>query len=81
MMRLSRPWTEPWKAQQKRSKRFPPAIQVRALVKMMMIDSAEVVSDLAAPPSNKLEKLIGAKTIIDHGRCDDDRYNPNTDNR
>ena len=46
---------------QKQSKRFPPVIQTRALVKMMMIDCAETVSDLTAPPSNKLEKLSGAR--------------------
>jgi toxin HigB-1 len=44
-----------------RSKRFPPEIQGRALVKMMMIDSAETVSDLTAPPSNRLEKLSGSR--------------------
>ncbi len=35
---------------------------MRALVKMMMIDSAETVSDLSAPPSNRLEKLSGARS-------------------
>jgi proteic killer suppression protein len=44
-----------------RSKRLPPEIQMRALVKMMMIDSAETVSDLTAPPSNRLEKLSGTR--------------------
>jgi proteic killer suppression protein len=47
---------------QSRSKRIPPEIQMRALVKMMMIDSADTVSDLAAPPSNRLEKLSGARS-------------------
>jgi proteic killer suppression protein len=47
---------------QRRSKRFPPEIQMRALVKMMMIDSAETVSDLTAPPSNRLEKLSGTRS-------------------
>ncbi|TVR90566.1 MAG: type II toxin-antitoxin system RelE/ParE family toxin [Spirochaetaceae bacterium] len=47
---------------QKRSKRFPPDTQTRALVKMMMIDSAETVSDLMAPPSNRLEKLSGTRS-------------------
>ena len=35
---------------------------MRALVKMMMIDSAETVSDLTAPPSNRLENLGGARS-------------------
>ncbi|TVR67863.1 MAG: type II toxin-antitoxin system RelE/ParE family toxin [Spirochaetaceae bacterium] len=47
---------------QRRSKRISPEIQTRALVKMMMIDSAENVTDLAAPPSNRLEKLSGARS-------------------
>ena len=59
MMRLWRPWTEPWKAQQRRLKRFPPEIQARALVKMMMIDSAEVVSDLSTDMALRLSKLFG----------------------
>ena len=29
---------------------------------MVLIDSAETVADLSAPPSNKLEKLSGART-------------------
>jgi proteic killer suppression protein len=47
---------------QERSRRFPPDIQVRALVKLMMLDSAEGVSDLSAPPSNMLEKLSGRRS-------------------
>ena len=47
---------------QRRSKRFPPEIQPRALVKMMMIDSAETTLDLSAPPSNRLEKLSGERS-------------------
>ena len=47
---------------QRRSKKIPPEIQMRALVKMMMIDSAETVSDLTAPPSNRREKLSGARS-------------------
>lgn len=35
---------------------------MRALVKMMMIDSAETVSDLTAPPSNRPEKLSGTRS-------------------
>lgn len=35
---------------------------MRALVKLLMIDSAENVSDLKAPPSNRLEKLSGKRS-------------------
>ena len=47
--------------EQKRSKRIPPEIQMRALVKMMMIGRYEALSDLTAPPSNRLEKLEGSR--------------------
>jgi toxin HigB-1 len=46
---------------QVRSKKMPPEIQERALIKLMLIDAAEKVSDLQAPPSNRLEKLKGSK--------------------
>ena len=41
------------------SKKLPIEIQDRALIKLMMIDAAEKISDLKAPPSNRLEKLKG----------------------
>lgn len=44
---------------QQRSKRLLPEIQSRALIKMMMLDSAEGLLDLQSPPSNRLEKLDG----------------------
>ncbi|MBW6463447.1 MAG: type II toxin-antitoxin system RelE/ParE family toxin [Dethiobacteria bacterium] len=44
---------------QERSKRLPAEIQERALIKLMLIDAAVSVSDLMAPPSNRLEKLKG----------------------
>lgn len=44
---------------QKRSKKLPAEIQERALIKLMLIDAAERVSDLIVPPSNRLEKLKG----------------------
>lgn len=44
---------------QERSKILPAEIQERALIKLMLIDAAESVSDLKAPPSNRLEKLKG----------------------
>ena len=47
---------------QQRSKRYPPEIQRRALIKLMMLDSAEELDDLRSPPTNKLEKLSGARS-------------------
>ena len=44
---------------QKRSRRLPPEIQDRALVKLIMLDAAETVNDLRVPASNKFEKLEG----------------------
>ena len=41
------------------SKKLPPDIQRRALVKLHMIDVAENVSDLRIPPANFLEQLQG----------------------
>jgi len=46
---------------QVRSKKLPSEIQERALIKLMLIDAAEKVSDLQAPRSNRLEKLKGSK--------------------
>lgn len=46
---------------QVRSKKLPSEIQERALIKLMLIDAAEKVSDLQAPPSNRLERLKGFK--------------------
>jgi toxin HigB-1 len=44
---------------QERSKKLPVELQERALIKLMLIDAAENISDLKAPPSNRLEKLKG----------------------
>jgi len=43
-----------------RSKKLPYDIQNRALIKLMMIDSAESENDLRVPISNNLEKLKGS---------------------
>jgi len=48
---------------QVRSKKLPSEIQERALIKLMLIDAAEKVSDLQAPPSNRLEKLKDLRQI------------------
>lgn len=41
------------------SKRLPTEIQRQALFKLMVIDSAESLSELRVPPSNHLEQLHG----------------------
>ena len=40
------------------SKKFPPDIQHRALIKLHMIDTAEEITDLRIPPANYLEQLF-----------------------
>ena len=42
-----------------RSKKLPPEIQRRALVKLLLIDAAENEDDLKVPPGNKFEHLSG----------------------
>jgi toxin HigB-1 len=44
---------------QQRSRRLPPEIQPRALVKLMLLDAAETERDLQIPPSNRFERLKG----------------------
>ena len=41
------------------SRRYPAAIQVAALRKLLMIQAAITVNDLRTPPGNRLEKLSG----------------------
>ncbi|MBF0478560.1 MAG: type II toxin-antitoxin system RelE/ParE family toxin [Candidatus Omnitrophica bacterium] len=43
------------------SKQLPGSIQQIALRKLRMLDSAIDLRDLTAPPSNRLEKLKGAR--------------------
>ena len=45
---------------QVKSKKLPPDIQNRALVKLLMIDAATVEMDFRSPPSNRFEHLQGA---------------------
>ncbi len=40
-----------------RSRKFPPDIQDRALVKLRLLDAAETLEDLRNPPSNRLHAL------------------------
>ena len=41
------------------SRRYPPDIQVAALRKLLMLQTAISVNDLRTPPGNRLEKLSG----------------------
>jgi len=41
------------------SKKFPPAIQDRAFMKLNAIDAAVNLEDLLLPPSNRLEAMKG----------------------
>lgn len=45
---------------QVRSRKLPPEIQKRALVKLLFIDSATKEDDFRVPPSNKFEHLKGS---------------------
>lgn len=44
---------------EERSRRFPPDIQQRALIKPAMISQAIDINDLRIPPANRLEALKG----------------------
>ena len=41
------------------SRRLGPVISRQALRKLLMLDAAESLDDLRAPPGNRLEKLVG----------------------
>ncbi len=41
------------------SKKFPPEIQSRALVKLLLLENAQTENDLMVPPSNNFEHLKG----------------------
>jgi len=45
---------------QVKSRRLPPEIQKRALVKLLFVDAATSEADLLIPPSNRFEHLKGA---------------------
>ena len=47
---------------QEYSRRLPRDIQGRALVKLLLVDSAETVDDLRNPPANHLERLKGDRS-------------------
>jgi len=42
-----------------KSKKLPPEIITRAIMRLTQLDSAREVSDLLMPPSNRLEALSG----------------------
>ncbi len=42
-----------------KSKKLPPEIIARAIMRLTQLDSAREVSDLLMPPSNRLEALSG----------------------
>jgi proteic killer suppression protein len=44
-----------------RSDKFPHDVQRLAQRKLVMLDAAAVLSDLLAPPGNRLEKLRGSR--------------------
>ncbi|CAN2044593.1 hypothetical protein GMMP1_1410002 [Candidatus Magnetomoraceae bacterium gMMP-1] len=46
------------------SSKFPRDIQQRAFMKLNAVDSAAEIKDLRLPPSNRLEKLKGLKTVL-----------------
>jgi proteic killer suppression protein len=43
------------------SRRFPPDVYRTALRKLLILDAAESLHDLAVPPGNRLEKLRGRR--------------------
>jgi proteic killer suppression protein len=45
--------------QQERSRKLPPDIQKRALVKLLLLEAATTEDDLNVPPSNHFEHLQG----------------------
>jgi len=46
----------------RRSRRFPPDMQVVALRKLRLLNQARVLGDLRAPPVDRLEALKGDRT-------------------
>ena len=45
----------------RRSRKLPPDIQATALRKLRLLNQAQVMNDLRAPPGNRLEALKGAR--------------------
>ena len=45
-----------------KSKKLPPEIIIRSIMRLTQLDSAREVTDLLIPPSNRLEPLSGDRT-------------------
>ena len=46
-------------AERRRVRRFPEDIQIRAQMKLMILNNAKSLDDLRVPPGNRLEALTG----------------------
>jgi proteic killer suppression protein len=44
-----------------KSRRIPPEIRVRAIMRLTQLNAATTIEDLHAPPSNRLEQLKGER--------------------
>ena len=44
-----------------KSKKLPPEILIRAVMRLTQLDSATAIDDLRLPPSNRLETLAGTR--------------------
>ena len=44
-----------------KSRRLPPDILRRAVMRLTQLDAATVIDDLRLPPSNRLEALLGSR--------------------
>jgi proteic killer suppression protein len=55
------------------SRRFPPEVYRAALRKLLILDAAESLHDLAVPPGNRLEKLKGRRDGQHSIRINDQR--------
>ncbi len=44
-----------------KSRRLPPDILRRAVMRLTQLDAASVIDDLRLPPSNRLEALLGSR--------------------
>ena len=45
-----------------KSRKFPPDVVKRAIVKLAMLNRSSSLRDLSVPPSNRLEKLSGNRS-------------------
>ena len=52
-------------------KRIPKDVQKRALMKLMLLDAAELEKDLESPPGNRLKRLKGDRKAYYSMRVND----------